>query len=272
MDSALAGHVREIKEAITMKRVVVFLAAVMMSAVPALGVELLSNGNAEHGLDGWANPDDVWMTSDFYDRTVSAGGKFFFFPRGFKGEDGAHTQMYQDVSVKDYAGKMSTLSAYNRTWSDGHSDESILSVEFFGADGEVIDEGEVYGPRTAEWQKISITKIIPLKAVSARVSLWSVYHVGSESDSYFYDVSFTVDSAAALRHKESDAMMIVYLDKGSRLWLGAEVDGQVSYSSSAPDVARVNSRGKVTALKEGYAVITASGENASAEIQVVVEE
>lgn len=246
----------------------------MMSALPASGVELLVNGNAERGLEGWTNPDGLWVTSDFYDRTVSAGGKLFFFPRGFKAEVGARTRIYQDVSVKAYAGKMSTLSAYNRTWSDGHDDESILMVEFFSADGKLLDKGEVYGPRKSDWQKISIAKVIPANAATARVSLLSEYHVGSESDSYFYDVSFSVGDAPSTPAQSgiTESMMTVYLDKGNRLWLGMESGGPAAYSSSDSSVATVNSRGRVTALKEGSAVITARNGNSVAKIYVVVEE
>ena len=254
-----------------------FLAAMMIFSVPCYAVELLRNGNAKDGLNGWANPEGVWMTSDFYDRRVSADGKHFFFPRGFKGKDGVSTRIYQDVSVKGYEGMTAILSAYNRTWDDGHKDESLIMLEFFDSDGRLLDKDSAHGLQKSDWHKLSVSRKIPGGAARARVSLLSVYHVGSESDSYFHSVSLTVGGTAlnTLTHN-AEAMMIIYLVKGDRIRTGTLIGGRpsadVKYSSSNSSIASVTSKGTITAHKRGSAVITASSGGKDIKIMIEVEE
>ena len=60
----------------------------------------------------------------------------------------------------------------------------------------------------------------------------------------------------------------LYTKKGNTYTLKATIDGpskKVTYTSSNPEVATVNSKGKVTAVSEGQTIITASANDISAE-------
>lgn len=252
---------------------------VILSSFPAMAANLLINGDASDGLKGWTDRDGVWKTQTSYGN-VKAHNSYFFFPKGFKGASGASTRIYQDVPVRNYAGMTATLSAYNRAWDTANTDESVLMAEFFDANGKIIDTASVKSSKNPQWHKISVEKIIPGNAVTARISLVGIYYYGSEVDSYFDDVSFSVSGSKGVTPKEpqknSASMMIIYLDEGDKLNIGALINGSVnnsvSYSSSNGNVAKVNSKGKITALKSGSAIITAKSGNVSVSIQVIIEE
>ena len=121
----------------------IIILILMTASIANASPNLLNNGDASDGLNGWENPDGLWITRTSYDGQIDAYDGYFFFPKGFKGADGAQTRIYQDVYVKDYAGKLATLSAYNRTWSNGHTDESMLMMEFFDAARNLLDKASV---------------------------------------------------------------------------------------------------------------------------------
>ncbi len=151
---------------------------------------LLTNGNASNGLNGWTAPDGKWAAADSYDGVTALDGNFFY-TKDFTGDNG--TRMYQDVDVSGYVGKKATLSAQNRAYAGGHSDESMLKIEFLNASGSVIDSASSakdHGNTT--WHNMSVSATVPNGAVTARVSLYSYYKTGSESDSYYDNVSLTV--------------------------------------------------------------------------------
>jgi len=153
---------------------------------------LIKNGDASQGLKYWVDKQGVWETRTEYDNTVFAYDSYFFMPRGFKGKDGAKTRIYQDLSIKGYQGRKATLSAYNRTWTDGHKDVSIIRVDFYDTSGTIVGSAVKTAPHNAAWTKISASNKIPANAVKARVSLYSIYHQGSESDSYFDQITLVV--------------------------------------------------------------------------------
>ena len=151
---------------------------------------LLTNGNASNGLNGWTAPDGKWATATSYDGVTALDGSFFY-TKGFTGTNG--TRMYQDVNISSYVGKKVTLSAQNRAFSSGHTDDSMLKIEFLNASGSVIDEASSAKDHgNATWHNMSVSATVPSGAVTARVSLYSYYKTGSESDSYYDNVSLTV--------------------------------------------------------------------------------
>ena len=163
------------------------------------GTNLLINGDASRDLYGWNDPDGIWVTSTDY---VAACDGPFFMPKSFLGSQGAKTRIYQDVAVREYGGMESVFSAMVRTWDTSNTDETLLMVEFFDANGSLLDVGSVTSAQEPAWHRISVAKTVPLEAVMARLSLYAIYWYGSECDSYFDDVSFTVggsEAAAALR-------------------------------------------------------------------------
>lgn len=238
-----------------------FLLAGAMAAaaltVPAAaasdGTELLKNGNAESGLSGWKDPDGIWKTMSSYDNHVTAyDGNFFAVP-GFGSKDGDKTRIYQDVPVNGYEGVKLKLSAYVRTWDTNNTDETMLCLEFLNSKGNVISKTSVSSSKDPVWHKISTSGVVPENAVTARVSLYAIYHYGSEVDSYFDNVSLIAEGAA----KSSTGCWTVTVKEGSSVQLGIDTNSKVKYTSSDTSVATVSSSGKVTAKSKGSAVITA---------------
>jgi hypothetical protein len=168
----------------------ILVMSALVSTSSAASSNLLVNGDASGGLKGWTTADNYWKTATSYDKVV-AYDSHFFYPQGFKGNDGANTHIYQDVNIKNYAGKNVTLSAYVRTWDTNNTDESVLLLEFFDANGKLLDKGSVSSSRNPQWHRISVTRTVPGNAVRARVSLYAIYHYGSEVDSYFDNVTLT---------------------------------------------------------------------------------
>lgn len=151
---------------------------------------LLTNGDASSGLSGWAAPDGKWATVDSYDGVTALDGSFFY-TKGFTGTNGS--RMYQDVSISGYIGKKATLTAQNRAYRSGHEDESMLKIEFLNASGAVIGEASsVKEHGNSTWHDMSVSATVPNGAVTARCSLYTYYKFGSESDSYYDNVSLTV--------------------------------------------------------------------------------
>ena len=88
---------------------------------------------------------------------------------------------------------MATLSAQNRAYGSGN-DDSMLKIEFFDSNGYFIDSASSDMDRgTTAWHLLSVSAIVPHNAATARISLYSFYRTGSEADSYFDNVSLTMD-------------------------------------------------------------------------------
>ncbi|MBO4317733.1 MAG: hypothetical protein J5855_05615 [Mailhella sp.] len=174
---------------------VIITVSVSVASAAATG-NLLVNGDASQGFRGWTTVDTYWKTAPSYE-SVSAHNGHFFYPQGFKGNDGASTRIWQDVDIRKYAGKPLTLSAYVRTWDTVNTDETVLLLEFFDAGGRLLGKGSVTSSKDPKWHRISVTRTAPSGTVLARVSLLAVYHYGSEVDSYFDDVVLTGGSPSA---------------------------------------------------------------------------
>ncbi len=92
------------------------------------------------------------------------------------------------------------------------------------------------------------------------------------------DKATVIDSSSGSDTKTtatSDSMMIIYLEDGDKINIGALVSGKkassVKFSTSDSKVATVSSKGKVKAKSPGTAVITAKSGSTTIKIQVVVE-
>ena len=152
---------------------------------------LLTNGNASDGMNGWQAPDGKWTTDINYDG-VEAYDSHYFCTKGFTGSDGS--RMYQDIDISSYVGRTATLSAMNRAYRSGHADESMLMIEFLNAGGSVISKASSEKDSgNSEWHRMSVSASVPSGAVKARVSLYTFYITGTESDSYYDNVSLTIN-------------------------------------------------------------------------------
>ncbi len=170
----------------------VFSAFVKESA--SATANLLVNGDASNGLHGWKTVDNHWKTATNYGN-IKAYDSYFFYPQGFKGKDGASTRIYQDVDIRGYGGKQAILSGYVCAWDAGHKDVSQLFIEFYDGNGRLVDKESVSSAGNPKWHKISLERTIPLTATRARVSLIAIYHLGSEVDGYFDNITLTVGTS-----------------------------------------------------------------------------
>ena len=185
----------------------VLVVSAFVSTSSAASSNLLVNGNASGGLQGWTTTDNYWKTATSYDK-VTAYDSSFFYPQGFKGNDGANTRIYQDVDIRNYAGTQATLSAYVRTWDTVNTDESVLLLEFFDANGRLLDKGSVSSSQNPKWHKINVARTVPSGAVRARVSLIAVYHYGSEVDAYFDNVILSIGGIADAASDASSNLLV----------------------------------------------------------------
>ena len=91
-----------------------------------------------------------------------------------------------------------SLSAQNRAYGSGN-DYSMLKMEFFDSYGRLIGSASsAMDQGTSTWHLIQVSAKVPQNAVTARISLYSFYRTGSEADSYFDNVSLTMNSSAAV--------------------------------------------------------------------------
>ena len=152
---------------------------------------LLTNGNASDGMTGWQAPDGKWTADINYDG-VEAYDSYYFCTKGFTGSDGS--RMYQDINISSYVGRTATLSAMNRSYGNGDADKSMLMIEFLNAGGSVIDSASsARSSGNTTWHSMSVSAAVPSGAVTARVSLYTFYITGTESDSYYDNVSLIVN-------------------------------------------------------------------------------
>ena len=164
---------------------------------------ILVNGDALNGLEGWTTIDKCWKTSKKYER-ISSDDLPFFYPKGFKDKDGARTYIYQDVDIKNYVGKNITLSAFVRGWDYYDPDEKILLLQLFDANNNTLFSRSSTATNYTSWHEKTVTTTIPNKAVRARVSLIAVYHRGDEADAYFKNVKLVVDQYSATPSNPSE--------------------------------------------------------------------
>ena len=174
---------------------------VMMTFVSgsfAASQNLLVNGNASQGLKGWTTTDSYWKAVPIAPYTITQYDGNFFYPYEFKGKDGASTHIYQDVDIRNYTGKKLTLSAYVRTWDTVNTDETVLLLEFFDANGNLLDKGSTSSAKDPKWHMISVVRTAPASAVRARVTLRAVYHYGSAVDSFAASTAAFVSSRSLI--------------------------------------------------------------------------
>ncbi|MBR5089148.1 MAG: Ig-like domain-containing protein [Ruminiclostridium sp.] len=232
---------------------------------------LVKNGNANDGLNRWTTDSTGWYTTVSVD-SVSAYDSYFFTSEECSA---GRSRIYQDINVKKYAGKKSVLSAYVRDWKNGHGDESMIMVEFLNSSGSVLDSASKAMSGSATWTKISVTRTIPKKAVTARISLYAIKHSGTYCDAYFDNVSFIVKGDVSSSSSDVELTGIqVNLKPGETLnlsgILSGETDDNILWKSSKTDVAKVSSDGLVTAKAKGTTVISATLDKTTVKLQVNV--
>ena len=239
---------------------------------------LLTNGDAGKSTTGWVDPDNAWSAvSAQWNRP----GKMFWPARKKTGG----SRMYQDVAIGSGEGRTATLSAFAHGYGTD-KDKALLRLEFLSAGGSVIDSSEsdyVSGERDKNaWRKISISRTVPAGAVTARISLVGIngHNTTSDCDSYFADVVFTVSGSVSSAKPapsgnsgtSSTVSLICTMEPGDSVKFSLPGASSTTWTSSDDSVATVSKKGKVKAVDEGTAIITASSGSVTMRIQVEVEE
>ncbi len=275
-----------------MKRRILFGKWLAVFAVCVMGGEvfaqttgnLLTNGDANNGLAGWVDPADAWSVVTSESGMSPIDGPWFWPKRR---SSASSYVLYQDVSIRAYVGRTVTLSAYAHGWN-GQSDKSQLRLEFLNSSGSVLDAAESGVVQGHGWRQLSVSRAVPSGAVTARVKLIGRDY-NSMCDSHFDKISLvaggTVTSGTVTSGTVTGGSSTTrpsgttstgtaafgigfYLDAGEKIQLSAP--SGATWSSSNSSVAKVNSRGIVTAVSEGTAVITATsgGNRSSITVQV----
>lgn len=96
------------------------------------------------------------------------------------------------------------------------------------------------------------------------------------------DVKFTVkypsssSNTVTAATSSSNASIAIYIDEGDKIQLSAFVSGKeassVKWSSSNSKVVKVNSKGRITGVSEGTAIVKAKSGSTTVSIVVIVEE
>ena len=185
----------ELKNTVDAVRAAVSGAEQSGAASSAGGKNLLVNGDAEDGLNGWEDTTEQWITDS--EAVAPYSGKFFLSANHCDGfylvgkmtvyEPAA---ISQEVPVSEYRGKKLVLSAFVRgndiAFIGLHDDSKTNSAE------ENTDE-EVAG---TEWRKISTSIVVPPDADKVVVTLYANredYLSKLPMDVYFDNVTLTVE-------------------------------------------------------------------------------
>lgn len=173
-------------------------AAVAVSAmVSAAGAasndeNLLANPDASNGFKGWKSTGKAWTTAKAYNDIEANDGKFFM-PKKVKLKKGESTSVYQDIPLKNCAGKKAELQGYICTADGRKGDHVRISVEFLDKDGKTLGSSSTGSNWADSWKSCAVDTEVPEGAVTARVSLSVKYNSGDYADGCFDDISFTIE-------------------------------------------------------------------------------
>lgn len=154
----------------------------------AIDKNILINGNAENGMQGWVG-DGYFQSATKAGSRTAYEGQYFFWPEG--GET-ASASMYQEVDISVYeSGTSMILTGMLANWDQKPHDMATLTLTLYDA-GNAALFSESRTHRDPAWAQKTIATTIPVGAVKARVTLQATRFVGSDNDAYFDNLSLTV--------------------------------------------------------------------------------
>jgi len=204
---------------------------------------LLVNGNAELGMEGWVDPDNLWYPSN---EVTPYEGTAFFWPSKGACE---YSFIYQDVSVSDYeAGTILELTGWLNNYDQPPNDEAILQIDLLDLSQNILVT-QSRSQRNPVWTRHTIQLELPSGAVTARVKLIARRFVGSDNDAYFDDIYLTVTDGeynrvnmigAAEKAQAGDTIQLIANNGVSTS------PAKYKWSSSYDAIATVDAKGLVT--------------------------
>ena len=169
------------------------LSAVCFTAGAASDDEnLLTNPDASNGFKGWKGTGKAWTTAKSYNDIEACDGKFFM-PKKVKLKKGESTGVYQDIPLKNWAGKKAQVRGDICTADGRKGDDLRISVEFFDKDGKSLGSSSAGSNWADSWKSCASDTVIPEDAVTARVSLNVKYNSGEYADGCFDNIGFTIE-------------------------------------------------------------------------------
>ena len=239
------------------KRTLSFLLALVMclSLLPmtALAAEttsenLLVNPSFEDGLNGWVSPDGKWGAVESESGYYPQDGEYFVWPTEANQEN---TYIYQDVSLSGYkAGDSVIFNVMVCNYDQPPHDMGRVALDLLDGSGNII-KSYSQDQRNPDWNSQTIIATIPAGAVTARVTLWAIWYVGSDVDAYYDNVSIvaTTEKFSMVYITEKDgkedavAGDVLYLTADN----GVSTDpADYIWSSSYNDAATVDENGVAT--------------------------
>lgn len=156
----------------------------------AVGPDLLSNGHAESGTNGWTATDGVIesLTSGECNGIAPHMGTRYFAV-GALCTDNAYGRAYQDVDVSGHAAAIDAGTEQVRyggwfaNWQG--SDLPRMALEFRAANGIVLGTGPEIGHNTGTWTAVQEDIVLPVGTRTVRTILTGTRQAGSDNDSYF---------------------------------------------------------------------------------------
>jgi len=177
---------------------------VPFSTVPsALSPNLLVNGGAEQGLDGWTaveGPLEVLTDGECGGTTPYAGDHYFGVGGVCDGE--AYGEAHQDVDVSDHAAAIDGSTAVVRfggmfaDWAG--SDLPEAQLVFVDAQGGELATSSRLWALTESWTQVLGHQNIPPGTRTIRFVLMGTRNDGQDNDSYFDDLNLQVATDGSL--------------------------------------------------------------------------
>ncbi|MBQ3918421.1 MAG: Ig-like domain-containing protein [Oscillospiraceae bacterium] len=263
-----------------MRKFISILAAAMAVCAMSVSVDaavygenLLTNPDAVNGAKDWKGTGKAWTTTESYNDIEAYDGRFFM-PKEVKLKKGETTSIYQDIPVKDYAGKKAVLRGYIRTADGRKGDNASFNVEFLDKNGKSLGSNGAGTNWADSWKSCSVDTEIPKNAVTARISLNVKYNKGDYADGCFDDVFFAIDGVERkdISSGEQQNRRSYFVKKGTVIDAGdAFAKGKVKWSSSDEKIAVVDDTGKITAKQYGTAVVTGKCGKETVKIKIEVD-
>lgn len=161
---------------------------------------LLLNGGAEDGIDGWTATEGVIesiLSGECAGNDAHSGDRLFAV--GGVCVENAYAEAYQLIDVSAFAQHFVDGNAkviFGGYLSDYQgSDRPDFRLEFLSATGNLVGATPTYGVNSGEWVKLRKTATLPAACRSIRFVLTGTRQGGTDNDSYFDDMFLQIDTA-----------------------------------------------------------------------------
>ena len=161
---------------------------------------LLINGGAENGIDGWTAAQGVIesiLSGECAGNDAHSGNRLFAV--GGVCTENAYGEAWQLVDVSaftQYFANGNAKAIFGGYLSDYQgSDRPEFRLEFLSTSGNLVGATPTYGVNSGEWVKFRKTATLPAACTQIRFVLTGTRQSGVDNDSYFDDMFLQIDTA-----------------------------------------------------------------------------